>query len=312
MKQFLNKSLLFRVISYLVIGAIFVFMAAYLIKNFNEIKNYHFSLDYLYLFIALVFFCLSVVLSALIWEKIIRILEPGSAISRFKFFKIFIYSTPAKYLPGKIWMFTCKPYLGNREGIGVKALTISIIYEIFLSTIAGFLLSLFLLGLFLKNMFSGFYLTTFLVIGLSLILIHPKVFYKLVNFTLTKFRREPINRDQFLNEKNLLKFIFYYLFVYILMGIGFFFLVRSITVFPLKNITLMIGGHTLATVLGTLAIFAPAGLGVKEGALIAFLNFYFPLGMAIFISLLTRILTTASEFIPFLLVVALTRFRKNQ
>lgn len=312
MKQYLNKSLLFKVISYLIIGVIFVFMAVYLIRNFNEIKNYNFSLNYLFLFVALVFFCLGVVLSALIWEKIIRILEPKNTLSGFKFFKIFIYSIPAKYLPGKVWALAGKSYLGNREGLGVRTLTVSMIYEIFLSTVAGFLLSLFLLGLFFKGAFSNFYPATFLIIGLGLILIHPKVFYKLANFTLIKFRREPIAKDQFLSEKNLLKFIFYYFFVYVLMGIGFFFLTQSITIFPLKNIALTIGGYTLATVLGTLAIFAPAGLGVKEGALIAFFKFYFPLGIAIFISLLARILTTASEFILFLLAVALARFRKNQ
>jgi len=312
MKRYLNKSLFFRVISYLIIGMVFVFMAAYLIRNFNEIKTYHFSLNYLYLFIAFVFFCLGIILSALIWEKIIRILESGNTLSGFKFFKIFIYSLPAKYLPGKIWVFAGKSYLGNREGIGVKALTVSVIYEIFLSTVAGFLLSLFLLGSFFKNAFSGFYLTTFLVIGLGLILMYPKVFYRLTNFTLIKLRREPIARDQFLNGKNLFKFIFYYLFVYILMGIGFFFLARSITIFPLRNIALAVGGYTMATVLGTLAIFAPAGLGVKEGTLISFLKFYFPLGIAIFISLLARILTTVSEFILFLLVATLTRLRKNQ
>lgn len=82
-----------------------------------------------------------------------------------------------------------------------------------------------------------------------------------------------------------------------LIGLGFFCLVNSITYLPLQNLLAVVGVYTLAHFLGFVAFFAPAGLGIREGTLVLFLQFYFPLNAAILISLLTRVWTVAGDLL---------------
>ena len=304
-----NKNLLFKFFNYLIILAIVLFVGWSLLSSWNKINHFNFSLNYRYLSFSFIFLITAIVLAAGISGDIVKTLAPSLVLSRFKIFKIFVYSIPVKYLPGKVWAFAGRSYLGNQEGLGNKALVVSIVYEIFLSTIAGFLLSLSLLGIFFRNIFSGFYLITVAAIGTGLIVVHPKIFYRLINFVLIKFKKEPIHRNQFLDSKKIAKIILLYCAVATLIGIGFFFLISSVTEFLPNRMIGIIGAYTLASVAGTVAIFAPAGIGIKEGALILFLKIYFPLDMAVFLAFLGRFWNMSIEIILLVLTVIFTKIR---
>jgi len=104
----------------------------------------------------------------------------------------------------------------------------------------------------------------------------------------------------FLSYSAVLKIILYYFISYILIGAGFFFLVRSLAYLPFYDILGAIGIYILASVLGTLAVFAPSGLGVREAFLAIFLQLYFPLSIATLIALLARVWTTLGEITIFM------------
>jgi len=307
-----KDKLIYKIFSYLLILAIFFFLGKGLIDDWQRIRDFQFSFNYWYLILSFVFFLPGLILAAFIWNKILRAVEPTKRISNFRALKIFAYSWFGQYLPGKIWMFVGRIYLGHKEGISKKNLTISVIYEIALSIIAAFLLSLFLLALVFDFEISGLYKLYFLpiiIIIVGLILIHPRFFYPIFNFALEKAKKIKISPNNFLSYKIIIRIILLYFIVNILSGIGFFFLVNSITYLPFCNIIDMIGVFLLASVFGIVAFFAPGGLGVRESILVFFLQLYFPLGVAILISLNARVWSTLGEIIFFSIVYLYSKLR---
>jgi uncharacterized membrane protein YbhN (UPF0104 family) len=78
-------------------------------------------------------------------------------------------------------------------------------------------------------------------------------------------------------------------------GIGFYFFVDSVYPAAPQYILFLTGALAISSILGLVAIFAPSGLGVREGALVYLLSFMMVTPVAVVISILTRIWMTLIE-----------------
>lgn len=188
--------------------------------------------------------------------------------------------------------------MGSKEGLPSKTLALSVIFENVLYVISAFLLSLLSLSIAFGSRLSGFYyLIGAVVVLLGLLVMHPKVFYPCLNLFLRKIKKNEIDPSLSLNYKEIIEIIFYNSAAFILFGIGFFFLINSIVYLSWQNILGVVGIFTFASIIGSIAAFVPSGLGVREGILAGLLNLYFPLGLAVLISLVGRLWATASELL---------------
>lgn len=296
------KKLVYKTFSYLIILIIFFFLGRTLFENWQKIKDYDFSFNYFYLILSIFFLSGALILDSAIWNKILRILIPEKKISYFTAFRIAIYSRFGRYIPGKVWMFTGRVYLGRKEGLSKKVLTVSVIYEIILSISSGFLLSLFLLSIALGSKLGDLYSVTVLIIpilifGFSFIFIHPKIICPVFNFGLRKFNKIEINPDNFLSYARIIQVTLYHFIVFFIEGLAFFFLINSIISVPLYAMIGVAGAYILAAMSGAVVFFAPAGLGIREGILVLILQFYLPLSIAVLISLIARIWASLVEII---------------
>ena len=305
------KKTIYKIASYLIILTIFFFLGKNLFDNWQKVKGYDFSFNYFYLLLSFFFLFLMIISFALIWNKILRILEPTQKLSNFKAIKIFIYSWLGRYIPGKVWLFLGRVYLGQKEGLNKKNLVIGTAYEIVLSIVSVFLFSIFFLSISFGMKVSNFYIIPMLIIPIGLFLVHPKILYYFSNLFLRKFKNIEIPLDSFLSYKNIIRIIFYFFIAFSFNGIGFFFLVRSIVYLPFCDIIGAISAFIFASALGMVAIFAPSGLGIREGVLVLLLQFYFPLSIAILISLIARIWATIGEAIALISVYLYSKFKKN-
>jgi len=301
-----TTKLVYKLLSYSIILVIFYFLGRNLVDGWEKIENYQFSFNYFYLILSYVFLVLGVMMQSFIWNSILRVLDKNKKISHSRAFYIFVYSWFGRYVPGKAWMYVGRIYFGAKEGISKKALTLSAIYEIVLTITSGFFLSIFLVSIIFGHQFmdtigtSSFYLFfPILIMIFSLIFIHPCIFYFFINKIfrkiLKRFRDIEIDKKDFLNYNVILKMFFYYCIGYLFFGAGFFFLVKSMVYISFSNILGIIGIFELASILGVLAVFAPSGLGVRDGILVLLLQIYFPLSMAVLISLIARIWATLGE-----------------
>ena len=138
------------------------------------------------------------------------------------------------------------------------------------------------------------FLPIIFIIGV-LIFIQPKIFFFFINLGLKLIKKEPIEKKYFLTEIEITKYLILYSIGNILNGIALFIFINSIIEFPLKYLIPTIGIFVFAGVIGLLAIFAPAGFGVREGIIILFLQNYMPLEIAILISILSRLWVTIAD-----------------
>ena len=93
---------------------------------------------------------------------------------------------------------------------------------------------------------------------------------------------------------------------WLLVGGALFCVIRTVYVLDLKAIPLAGGIFALAWMLGALAIFAPSGIGVREGVLAYLLGFHVPIYIASLVAILARVLFLVAEAGFFVLVFAVT------
>jgi hypothetical protein len=80
-------------------------------------------------------------------------------------------------------------------------------------------------------------------------------------------------------------------------GVAYRFLIRSIDSSPLPQFFVLAGIFSIAWVAGFLSLVTPSGLGVMEGTLAFLLSFYFPVHVATVIALWTRVARTAVDLV---------------
>ena len=93
----------------------------------------------------------------------------------------------------------------------------------------------------------------------------------------------------------MLKVVLLFICNWIIVGIGFYMLTCSIYPIPASEMLYVAGIFGLSCIIGILAIFAPSGLGVREGILVLGLTLVMPEEYAVIISIVSRLWMTVSE-----------------
>ncbi len=128
---------------------------------------------------------------------------------------------------------------------------------------------------------------------LGFVSIHPKVLQRIFNWTLVQFKREPVSLS--ISYSDVLWILFVCIISWVIGGVGFYLFVDSVYPVAPQYILFLTGALAISSTLGLVAIFAPSGLGVREGALVYLLSFVMATPVAVIISVLTRIWMTLIE-----------------
>jgi len=276
-----------------VILGIFYFLGRVLYRNWSQIdfKQLHFNVP---LLIVSIFFLFGFFLMfAFGWKLILK--ELGVSLPFLKGLKIIFYSQLGKYLPGKIWTFAGRIYFCQKIGISNSKTFLSMVLEMALTTISG--IFIFLASLLFSSKFrtdiNPFLLATVAV--LVFVIIHPKVLVRIINFFLRLIKKEQVRIE--LNFSQIFMIMAYYCIIWLCFGIAFYFLINSVTFITPSKIPIITGSFAIASTIGLIALFAPAGLGVREGILSLLLSNFFPLSLAILLSFLCRIWVSVGELL---------------
>lgn len=273
---------------------IFYFLFRELGTNWEKIKGYDFIFNYWSLSFSYLIFFVNSVLFGLSWFYILRCLDPDLKINKYQAFKVATYTKLTKYIPGKIWPFVGRVYLGSYYNISKKNLLISSLFQPLISIINGALLGVLLLFLIFDPKYSLLLMLLFPVIGLT-ILLNPGLFYQILNFVIKRINKKSIKEFHYPGKKQLLFIYFQVLLIQILNGTAAFFMIRSFTETPWSYWPGIVAMLIVSNVLGLIAAFSPGGLGVREGVLAFLMRLYYPIGLSILISLLARIWLLAGE-----------------
>jgi len=102
-----------------------------------------------------------------------------------------------------------------------------------------------------------------LLVLAGIVCLHPRVYGRLLNFALAKFRRAPLTRLP--PWHNYIGPVILGFAQWILAGVALWLIARSITVVDARHLPLFVAIAGLAYTVSYLTPFAPGGLGVREG-----------------------------------------------
>ena len=286
--------------------AVFVLIAIY--KSWSALRDYHWQVQWGLLALGFLFLVGQELMFALIWRSILRRL--GSSLDIIASERIYLGAEFVRYIPGNVWHVITRVMWAEQRGvpkaIGFASMVIELATKI-LSAALVFAVSL----LFWPDVTT---LTSQLnippnvaliagavAIPLLLLGLHPRLLEAALNTGLRLLKREPTRLA--LGYLDLLTITLFWALSWVVAGVGFYLLTRSIVTTPLPTmlLPLAIGIYALGWDVGFLSFITPSGIGFRELAIAALLVAagvtVGPGGFAIgfVVAMVSRLLATGSE-----------------
>lgn len=288
-----NKINLRNGISCFIITLILFYLIRFLYKNWLAVATFNYQFKYTYLFTSMLFLFCFFLLRVWCWKLILG--KMNIALRMGKCIKVSFLSMMGKYLPGKVWLILGKVYLSGKEGVNSNEAFASVVMEVVLEIVASiFFFFFFLFSVLEQPLLSPKVVCSLAVIMIvGMIVLHPRVFYGLLNVFLYKWKGEKI--EKCMGYWDIIQLFALYNVIVLVQGTAFYLFVNSIYYVPLNNLLGLTGSLAVAGTLGTLSFFIPSGLGVREGVLALLLSTYVISPIAVLISLLARLWVTLGE-----------------
>lgn len=310
-KKYIN--IFSKIIGSAVIIATGYFFFKTLSRNWGKIQEYEVSLNYFGVCLGIFFLVIAVILSGILWGKILEVLTKKKIPIRFAVYT-HIYAWLLKYIPGKTGLVLGKVALGAKKGIGKKVIIVSTVYENIFLTIASFITSVPLLGFLFRDEVSSnlkLFLPALLVVPMIL-LITPSIFYKMINYGLQIIKKDPLKKEFFLSSSQIVKILSLYMIPRILNGIGFIILTKSFIPVSADKYLGLVATFIFSSIIGLLSFLTPGGLGVRESVMTLLLGSYFPTEISIMIAVVSRLFVTIGDIVLIIVNIVIRYFSKSR
>ena len=142
------------------------------------------------------------------------------------------------------------------------------------------------------------------------VVLSPPVLNRSFSFLFRVLRRSPL--QQGLSVRGLSRTMGWALGCWLCNGLMTYVLVRQLSGDSRGTLLVSIGGYSLAWVVGFLAVFAPAGAGVREAIMVAALSSHTTTAIVLTVALLTRALGVFSDGLTGLVAATLVGRRRLQ
>ena len=226
--------------------------------------------------------------------------------------RVWFLSNLTRYVPGNIWQVATMMVMVEAKGVSrTNALLSQVIYTAIALGNAGLLGLMFVvvrpeilngvLPVSIAQYAPLIAAITFLALIVFLAL--PPVNRLIVAITARLTHRE-IVRPAPTFARGLIPPLFS-LAMWLTNGLAFYLFVDSITPIPLAQLPAYVAMNAAAYLIGYASFITPSGLGFREGALALMLTSFFPAPLAVALSLVTRLWTTAGEILGVVLALNL-------
>ncbi len=250
------------------------------------------------------------VFRCLVWRRILK--RFGYRIPVGPAARIWSSSELARYLPGVIWQVAGRVYLVKPYGVPGSVCAASQVLELVLFLLANILLGFGCLVVFGLRHIHGDARIWMYVLGLLVplltLLLHPRIFYGLMNRIMAKLKKPALTSR--LSGAELSRLLVWNILGLCLQSIAVYLIVARPLELQLAKLYVVTGAYCLAWCAGFLAVLNPGGLGVREAVFVAAMQFALPAEVqhhfankAVLVSFLTflsgllRLWTIAGELI---------------
>jgi hypothetical protein len=210
----------------------------------------------------------------------------------------FFYTLLGRYVPGRFAVILGKVYMYEKRGVPRLSAGLAVAYENVFAAVGGVAIALAASATILSGTFSWAALAAAAAGAVALAaLIHPKVLRPLLAWTVRKTRLGELGPGTLVGRGQSVAFALAYAGYCISLGAFFAFFAAAFVPVDL-NVALRAGAaYVAAAVLGYVTVFAPSGLGVREGLLVILLQRYMPVGEAAFLAVASRLAAVAAELL---------------
>jgi glycosyltransferase 2 family protein len=281
-----------KIIGFIIGIVIIGFLIKILYNNIANLQQYTLSINYLYLTLSFLLLLIIPFITTITWIIMLRAFK--EKLSFLKTFNVLNLSALIRYIPGNIVYIIGRARLFKKHSISQITSTILIFTELAITIVASSLIAL-SLGIIQADISSIPLFWILLLIGLILVGMHPSIFNKGSKkiYKIIKKKELEVNWKY----KTILQLFSIQLLNWVIQSISFFFLVKAVFDVPLSFFIPITAIFTLSWVLAFLSFISPAGIGIREGLLVLFLQSIVPLEIAIILSILSRLLIIASEIL---------------
>lgn len=294
-------------------SAPWVFYALVLVFAFFYLKNINFNallsvrIDWWWMAAATIASIASRYWFAAIWMFLLRSLNAKIKGQEIELFSVYAKSWLGRYIPGGAVWILGKIYFATKLGISKSKLGISSFLEGALQIIVVLMSAAALLALDPHvQKLGGNWAWLLLAAALGgLVLVQPPIFNRLVSFGYRKVRKVPLPTEHLPNQSTIFRGILAFLVSSLLSGLSFYFVAAAVAPdLKLDSVLFIIGASNLASALSMLAVFAPAGLGVREAIQMSMLLLVMSAEQALVATVLMRLWSIVMDVL-FLAMAAL-------
>jgi len=276
-----------------------LFLAAY-VRDVDFQRLAGIRLDFRWLAAATTFALLFRGCGVVIWLRALEDLGATGLNGKAELVHAYAKSWMARYLPGKITWILGRIYFGSEQGIAARTLAIGSVFEAGLQVLVTLVLSLLLLSADSRLDVIGpaLRLTLMLVVCALLVLLAPGVFNRLVEAVSSRTGKHPVDRQHRIDRRTLWRVARLQAFGFFLSGAGYFCLTRAVDGrLGSDDFLFVSAAFNLAGAVGMLSLFAPSGLGVREGVQLLLLRLVMPAEIALVVTMAARLWSLAVDVI---------------
>jgi len=201
--------------------------------------------------------------------------------------RVYALSQFAKYVPGGVWLFLARAYLYSRYGVARAAAAVLVAVEQALLIAGGMVVFLAVLP-WTPWLGRSLWFWVCPAALLALLLgLHPRVLAWV--YGLVAHRADGERVEVRMSYRGVLGLLLLYVVLWVVAGFAFALLVAAVIDLPVHLWPAAGGMFAGACSVGFLVFVTPAGLGVREGGLAAFLSLVVPFPVAAALALLARL-----------------------
>ena len=299
--------------------AIFVWILRPIFKQWQDVRAHVQDISVIRVAAAAGMFAIFLfVFRVLTWRRILQGLGctiPVAAASR-----IWITSELARYLPGAIWQVVGRIYLAKPYGVRGTITSVSQILELAIFLLANILVAVACMLYFGVKHLDGAARTwlyiAMCVAPILLVLLHPKVFYGIINRVVRKLGKPEV--ESRIGGVELLALLGWNVFGLLWQSLALYLILQPALGLKLDWWWVVAGAYCLAWTAGFLAVWAPGGIGVRELVFVTAMRVALPqevqqqfehrqvlLGFLALLSVLLRLWATLGEIILAVIAYAL-------
>jgi uncharacterized membrane protein YbhN (UPF0104 family) len=281
--------------------ALFAGLAWILASRWQELPAEVMSPAWPQLILAVVLMFVAQAGSGLLWGRVLAAL--GEKLSAVELLQIHFICQTGKYLPGKIMLMVGKAVLAVQQGRSRGVAGASVVYEMALFVISGGLAALLFAAFASADVVARHRPAVLVLCAVALAMLHPFVLQRFVT-AVEKLTGSPLE-GLVLPYRRLLSLLVIYVTPWLLGALAFFLFIDSLAPVELAQLPDLAAIFALSSLVGIVALFAPAGVGVREAAMSAMLSAYMPVAASIAVALAFRVALVTVDVIALLIALGL-------